>query len=320
MVTMKVPGKLILLGEYALLEGSPGIVCAVDRFAHVSVKDAPDSYFVLDSPSLNLSGICFTVHKNEKISFTTNLREDELKQLRFFQSIFEFLRKALKSAGMEIVPVQISLNTNDFYSVDLNSKLGFGSSAAMTVALTAALTCFWGGHTESIVEKSELFKRALAAHRLAQGNLGSGIDIAASSFGGTLAYKMAKDAERDLQIPESLEALPDLYMSVVWSGKSTSTSEMIKRLTIYKNAQPKNYDRLMKNLINLSMAGISCYKGKDAHGFIKIIKQYFQALFSLGNEADISIISPVHERLALLVESLGGAYKPSLLLLYPLNR
>ncbi|MBL7093158.1 hypothetical protein ISS22_04225 [candidate division KSB1 bacterium] len=311
MVTIKVPGKLILLGEYALLEGAPGIVCGVDRFAFISVKEAPDSYFVFDSPTLNFRKISFTVHKNGKVNFTTNLKEEELKQLRLFQSIFEFLWKELKSVGMEITPVQISLNTNDFYSAEFKNKLGFGSSAAVTVALIAALSCFAGRVVESVEGKSEIFNRALKAHRLAQGNLGSGIDVAASSYGGTLAYKMAVDAVHEHQIPESLEAWPDLSMSVVWSGKSTSTSKMIKRLAIYKNSQPKNYDRLMTNLINLSMAGISSYKEKDARGFTEIVKQYFQALFSLGNKAGIPIISPVHERLALLVESLGGAYKPS---------
>jgi len=310
-VTIKVPGKLILLGEYALLEGAAGIVCAVDRFAFISVKNALDSYFVFDSPSLNFSRIRFTVHKNEKVSFITNLKEDELKQLRLFQSIFEFLWKDLRSVGKKIVPVQISLNTNNFYSKDLKSKLGLGSSAALTVALTAALTYFGGGIVKGAEGKADIFKRALKAHRLAQENLGSGIDVAASSYGGTLAYKMAVNAERELHIPESLEAWPDLSMSVVWSGKSTSTSEMIKRLAIYKNAQPKNYDRLMTNLINLSAEGISSYKKKENHGFINIVKQYFQALQSLGNKAGLSIISPVHERIALLVESVGGAYKPS---------
>ena len=310
-VRTKAPGKLILLGEYALLEGAPGIVCAVDRFAYVSVKDAPDSFFVLDSPSLKLSGIRFTVHKNGKVNFITPLIEEKLQQLKLFKSIFEFLWKELRSIGFEIGPVQISINTNDFYSIDFKNKFGLGSSAAMTVALTAALFYFVRGHVEGAGGKSEIFNRALKAHRLAQVNLGSGIDVAASSYGGTLTYQMAMNSEYKPHAPELLETWPDLYMSVVWTGKSTSTSEMIKSVTRFKNAQPKTYDRLMINLTNLTKAGIARYKEKDLAGFIKIVKQYFQGLRSLGNKADLSIISPVHERLALLVESLGGAYKPS---------
>ena len=91
-VRTKAPGKLILLGEYALLEGAPGIVCAVDRFAYVSVKDAPDSFFVLDSPSLKLSGIRFTVHKNGKVNFITPLIEEKLQQLKL-QSLITTLIK-----------------------------------------------------------------------------------------------------------------------------------------------------------------------------------------------------------------------------------
>jgi phosphomevalonate kinase len=310
-VRTKAPGKLILLGEYALLEGAPGIVCAINRFAHVSIKFAPDSFFVLDSPSLNLSGVRFTAHKNGKVKFITFLKEAEIKQLKLFKSIFEFLWKELKSIGFEIDPVQISINTNNFYSLEFKSKLGFGSSAAMTVALTAAFSCFAGRQIKGEEGRSEVFERAFKAHRLAQENLGSGIDVAASSFAGTLSYKMTADTEGEPSIPESLEDWPELSMSVMWTGKSTSTSEMIKSVTMFKNAQPKTYDRLMINLTNLSKAGISCYREKDSAGFIKIVKQYFQALRSLGKKASISIISPVHERLALIVESLGGAYKPS---------
>jgi phosphomevalonate kinase len=310
-VRTKVPGKLILLGEYALLEGAPGIVCAINRFAHVSIKFAPDSFFVLDSPSLNLSGVRFTAHKNGKVKFITFLKEEEIKQLKLFKSIFEFLWKELRSIGFEICPVQISINTHDFYSLDFKNKLGFGSSAAMAVALTAAFSCFVGRQIKGEEGRSEVFKRAFNVHRLAQENLGSGIDVAASSFAGTLSYKMTADTKGEPSIPESLEAWPELSMSVIWTGKSTSTSEMIKVVAQFKNAQPKKYDQLITSLTNISKTGITRYKEKDTAGFIKIVKQYFQALRSLSNEADPPIISPVHERLALLVESLGGAYKPS---------
>src|SRR5690606_33179773 len=65
-------------------------------------------------------------------------------------------------------------------------KLGLGSSAALLVAALSATGEF---DLDRRSERYRLFERALAAHRRAQGG-GSGIDVAASTFGGTLQYQL----------------------------------------------------------------------------------------------------------------------------------
>src|SRR5258708_4450324 len=35
------PGKLVITGAYAVLEGAPAIVCAVDRYAYAEDRDGP---------------------------------------------------------------------------------------------------------------------------------------------------------------------------------------------------------------------------------------------------------------------------------------
>ena len=44
------PGKLIVCGEYAVLDGAAAICAAVDRRAVVTVEAADDSYHVVTAP------------------------------------------------------------------------------------------------------------------------------------------------------------------------------------------------------------------------------------------------------------------------------
>ncbi len=39
MIKTTAPGKLILIGEYVVLEGAPALVCAVDRYAEVMLVE-----------------------------------------------------------------------------------------------------------------------------------------------------------------------------------------------------------------------------------------------------------------------------------------
>ncbi|MCW8846391.1 MAG: hypothetical protein OQK99_11185 [Gammaproteobacteria bacterium] len=43
------PGKLILAGEYAVLDGAPGLVMAVDRRARVSLEPSSDEHWQVTS-------------------------------------------------------------------------------------------------------------------------------------------------------------------------------------------------------------------------------------------------------------------------------
>src|SRR5512138_339944 len=42
MFVARAPGKLVALGEYAVLDGAPALVLALDRFAEVRIEASPD--------------------------------------------------------------------------------------------------------------------------------------------------------------------------------------------------------------------------------------------------------------------------------------
>ena len=51
-VTATAPGKLVLLGEYAVLEGAPALVMAIDRRAEVRLETRTQAPCMLRAPGI----------------------------------------------------------------------------------------------------------------------------------------------------------------------------------------------------------------------------------------------------------------------------
>ena len=148
------PGKLILTGEYAVLEGAPALVIAVNRRVVATRRIAPRG----SSP--------FLIAVADEVAARKGADHPATK------------------AAMEIV-----VDSSMFYQG--THKLGLGSSAAVTVA-AAALALAADTKSIPVIDKVEVLSIATAAHARAQGERGargSGADIAAAVFGGVLAFQ-----------------------------------------------------------------------------------------------------------------------------------
>lgn len=99
------PGKIVLAGEYAVLDGEPAISMAVDRRAIVILDDSPDGECHVSTPGFSGSDV-----------------------FRIVDAVCNSSRPAKK----------IEMDTRAF-AVD-GKKTGIGSSAALTVALVAGLS------------------------------------------------------------------------------------------------------------------------------------------------------------------------------------
>lgn len=161
------PGKLVLTGAYAVLDGAPAIVAAVSRgaFADTSrpaLTPTPEVEAAL-GPGISAP------HADASAMFT----------------------EALPSRGIHPLP-------------DAGvRKLGLGASAAILVASLAAVEADAGADLSSPAVRDTLFARARAAHAKAQSG-GSGVDVAASVHGGVIRYVIDQPVRR-LVLPRGLQ-------------------------------------------------------------------------------------------------------------------
>jgi len=306
MMEFSAPGKMILLGEYAVLDNAPALVCAVDLRATVKIEHLPGNEFVFSAPSLRLNELPFVILDNGHVRFDPSLRPEALRKLKLFSGIMEFVYQNLP-AEKKRRGLRIEINTDAFYSTEFHSKLGFGSSAALCVALVKALISVLAPETE----EARIFRLALNAHHHAQGKMGSGIDIAASYFGGFLKYQRIYEQDPMDKLPKMLAACPGLFFRPVFTGKSASTTKLVGGVKQLKEQQPQIYRQIMSRLKEISAAGVMAFEQKNVEQFLDRVRAFYSSLKDLGRQSAMPIISEVHQKLAELAKQHGAVYKPS---------
>jgi phosphomevalonate kinase len=311
-VTIQAPGKLILLGEYAVLEGAPALVAAVDRFAHVTSENIEGNTFFIESPEISKTSLSFLVKSDGTLKFEENAPKDALQKLNFISNIFKHGYKILKTENTILPSVKIVMDTSEFFLKERGVKLGLGSSAALSVALLGGLLKQGNQSIETREDQKRFFKIAMEAHSIAQGGIGSGVDVAASVFGGILRYQSFRDSSEHPFLIDKLENPADLHMLPVWSGRSASTPEMVNRVNLFRNKDEKSYLQIMDTMVRLARDGCEMILKKEVSDFMEIVKEYYQALKKLGEKSDTPIISTEHREIAsIAAQTKEVVYKPS---------
>lgn len=183
------PGSLMLLGEYAVLYGNPALVCAVNKRIHVTLTPRTDTRIEIYSSALG--------------HYSTDLSDIKIEKP------FHFVLGALKQ-----FPLKSGCDIH--IESEFSDKIGFGSSAAVTVATLSALTT-WLEINISLPELAYLGRDVV---RKIQG-VGSGADIAASVYGGVVSYDTNAHIEK-------IPALLPLH--AIYAGFKIPTAEAIKQV------------------------------------------------------------------------------------------
>jgi phosphomevalonate kinase len=318
-VTTHAPGKLILLGEYAVLEDSPALVSAVDRFAQVHIQIGPkkENTFSVESDAMKIHTEYFKVNSEGEITFDS-ASEETTKKLKFFKATFTQGWKELKEQGLEIPSLHIFLDTSEFFFENTTQKLGFGSSAALTVALLSALAGAAGKYEDAGIDRSRLYSCGMESHFQAQGRMGSGIDIAAATWGGIIHYKKPINDQLNCQqrvfTPETSQLVDmpkNLHILPIWTGKPACTRELVASVYAFKEKDPNAYQRVINEMGEISLSGIKAFSQGDTPGFLQAAYTYGNLLQQLGELSNTPIYSREHQQLARIVGKYGAVYKPS---------
>lgn len=283
------PGKLVLLGEYAVLEGAPALVLAVDRRARVSLVPSGHDSWEIASPTFGLQA---RLQLRDGNATWIDNAATELQWIAILLARFP--------QAQALPPCRLELDSDAFYldHAGTLAKLGLGSSAALTVALLGAL------HAHANLAPPTL-DEAITAHRAIQHGHGSGIDIAASLSGGLSRFQLDGGTTRikPLELPEGVR------WCCVYSGRPASTSVMLATVDAWREREPAAYAQCMHELATISSRGIDAMTAKDAAAFLSSLHDYADALARFGEAAGADIASREHRAIAAIAVDCGCVYK-----------
>ncbi|MQS51597.1 phosphomevalonate kinase [Companilactobacillus mishanensis] len=315
MSTGKAPGKLYLAGEYAVVEtGFPAVIASVNQYVTARVTESENGG-TIQSKNLNKE----LIHWNRQ--GTELVFDDTESQLQYILTAIKFVERYALEKQKKLAYYDL-LVTSELDSKD-GKKFGLGSSAAVTVAVVKALGDFY----QLELSEMDVYKLASIAHLSVQGN-GSLGDIAASAFGGIVAYKSPDrnwvfNMVRNHSLGKLLKlnwpnlridplTLPkELKLVVGWTGSPASTSILVDRIALTKAQKVEKYQHFLKSSRQNVEKLIEGFKNNDAELIKEMISHNRKILTDLANFSNVHIETKLLTKLCDIAEKLGGAAKTS---------
>lgn len=312
-VVAKAPGKLFLAGEYAVVEGSSAIVLAVDRYLTVEVSLADKGTLVSShQPNLRISW----ERQEQGLIFEPD------HPYGLVAAAMEMTESYLNDLSHEVTShyqVKIESDLDDLAS---GRKYGLGSSGAVTIAVIKAVLTYFGLSPSPLL----VYKLAVLA-QVGYGLSGSFGDLAASSFGGLLAYCRPNQtwllqamAEQSIsQLVEEdwpglhIEALDfplGLDILVGWTQTVASTEALLGQVKENLDQESLKADFVASSQICL-VDLIRAFKKADVSAIKEGLRHNRQLLLAYTSQLGIVLETPSLESLVGLAESFGAVAKTS---------
>ena len=276
MISYAAPGKAVVWGEYAVLEGAPALVMAVDRYATAHVQPSTDGW------QLNAAGFESSAHLSPKALMHLQPAESE--------GVAGLIRAVLAALGDPELPegAGIQTDTRPFHAgtdgLGGGQKLGIGSSAAICTAACAAIAEF--------LDKKFDESLPLTAHQLLQGKKGSGLDVAAACTGGVIRFQSGSHSEAVWPA--------NLHFRYFWVGTAAKTTEHLARFGDWRaSGDTRTLDALCQACERL-------FDSPDLSG----LADYVDRLKAMDDTAGLGIFSEAHDRLRALANRVQVVYKP----------
>ncbi|MCP4503174.1 MAG: hypothetical protein GY822_24825 [Deltaproteobacteria bacterium] len=292
------PGKLVLAGEYAVLEGSAAWVTAVDRRAvvHFDLK--------VHRPAADAS-LRVSSHSCVEQCLSDDVDGGYFDLLRKVVAVVEQDREASFSGLVHV----------DTSAMEVGDKLGIGSSAAVAVAFTYALLsvangCDDGTEGDFAPSREDVHTLAHRAHLAFSEGRGSGVDVAAAVYGGSISFQRVPNAELPVVEPAPLDA-KGLEVLIVYSGHSQSTRSFVAKVQHLKDpseGQPALFQEIM---IRLASAATRAMASTTTGELLPSMNAAYEAMIALGEASGADIVSAPHRQIAALAAYFSGVAKPS---------
>lgn len=321
---IKAPGKLILLGEYAVIEeGMPAVVTSISKSIYCYIRESAKILFT--SKRIDISKVEFE-YNNKKLTLVSDVPNIDV--LSFSKNAIEITLRYLEESGYKLKKFELNILS------DLSSKhgikFGFGSSAAVTASIVGAILYLHGIEIDKGVNRDVIFKLSAIAHFISQGS-GSGLDVAASVYGGLLVYqsyttdwlrkkttnlnsvKNLVDEKWHTLKCEKINYLIDFYPIIGWTGKAASTKHFLEKVKKVKDSDNEDYKIFYANFLKTSKTIVSAFvqgiKNDKKELIDKAIIANRTLLLDLAKKSEVELETPTLTKLIVIARKLGFASK-----------
>lgn len=282
MIVARAPGKLVALGEYAVLDGAPALVLALDRYAEATIAASAD-------------GVC---HLETRAPLPVERR---------------FAPGTASGAGL-VDLVAATASPPLAWQATLDSSAFFVGPAKLGLGSSAAVLCAWAGAFAAFARAAgrDLPAPALPAlidlHRAFQGGRGSGLDVAASLTGGAITFSLDSSGLArigSVRLPNSVG------FAGIFTGRSASTPELVAHYRAWRRDHPEQAASLYRRLAAVAELGCAAARGDDPDAFVESIADYGRVLQNLGEAIGAEIVTAEHRQIGDHARRFGVAYKVS---------
>ncbi|HZV92237.1 MAG TPA: hypothetical protein VFF72_03415, partial [Caldimonas sp.] len=294
-IVASAPGKLVLTGEYAVLEGASAVVLAVDRRARVVLDDHDGDDYRIEAPDIGVAVAHCRIEAAGRVRWV-DVDGDRAARLALVAAV---LQAAAQNGAP--APFRVGLDTREFVAADgvgLQAKLGLGSSAAIAVALSGAIHVREGRQPPSP-------RSLIDAHRRFQGGRGSGLDVAASLSGGATIYRRRRGE------PQITPAawLGEIGLCCVWTGRAASTRAMLEHMAAWRAREPALCASLMEELAAVAAIAADALRAGNARALLDAVRDYAGGLDRLGRASGVDIVCAEHRAIGAIAAAHGVTYK-----------
>ncbi|MCI1749230.1 MAG: phosphomevalonate kinase [Acidipropionibacterium sp.] len=314
MIETRAPGKLYIAGEYAVVEpGHPAVLVAVDRCITVRLTEGAEMGRV-HSTRYGHGPVTWVRDADGRIVVDRNPYD-------YVTATIAVMEQLRAERGLE--PRYFDLHIDSELDDEDGRKFGLGSSAAVTVAVVAALDEFY----RMALSLTERFRIGLLA-TVEVAPRASGGDVAASTFGGFVHYTspdrdelarlsascsveqiLRSDVWDDCRI-EQLGPLRGLQLLVGWTGSPASTERLVERVHMSQADADSHYEDFLTRA-RTGVEELVASWGREPAAVLRVIGSFRTLLQGLGRLRGTRIETDQLRALCDLAEASGAAAKPS---------
>jgi phosphomevalonate kinase len=297
-VQILVPGKIIISGEYAVLNGAFAIVSTVDQKLKVSINSTNQDHHIYTT-SIAKERFPFLHDNDANIHW---LESDPGVHGSLVQHAFK---------ALELTPKEklfIAIDGSEFFISNKKNKsikLGIGSSAAVSVGLIKALS----RHLELPLSPEVLLEKSNLVHQMFQNNLGSGTDVLCS-FADQGVIECTKDSIKDFSWTQ-LHWPKGLYIKILTTCEEGITHQLIGNYYKTQKNFSKECSPMIQELLNITSKLSAAWKSQSINAILDLLVAYDAQLKKLDQLGSIGIFTTIHKNIQRVAEGFNVFYKPS---------